>query len=91
MELDPLLLEVLACPDDRGPLLWFEDEAILYNPRLKKAYEVRDGIPVLLVEEARDTSPAEHDRLMDKARDGGVPETGRVEPRNGPTGEGNNQ
>ena len=29
MSLDPLLLDVLACPDDKGPLLWFEDEDIL--------------------------------------------------------------
>ena len=35
MSLDPLLLEVAACPADRGPLLWFEDEDVLYNPRLK--------------------------------------------------------
>ena len=44
MALDPKLLEILACPEDKGPLLYFEDEAILYNPRLKRSYEVRDGI-----------------------------------------------
>ena len=38
MPLDPLLIEVLACPVDKGPLLWFEDEDLLYNPRLKKSY-----------------------------------------------------
>ena len=45
MSLDPLLLNVLACPEDKGPLLWFEDEDILYNPRLKKSYRVEDGVP----------------------------------------------
>ncbi len=34
MALDPMLLEILACPDDKGPLLYFEDEDALYNPRL---------------------------------------------------------
>ena len=49
MSLDPLLLDVLACPVDKGPLLWFEDEDVLYNPRLHKSYAVVDGVPVLLV------------------------------------------
>ena len=54
MSLDPLLLDVLACPVDKGPLLWFEDEDVLYNPRLHKSYAVVDGVPVLLVDEAVD-------------------------------------
>ena len=51
-QLDPRLLEILACPEDKGPLLYFADEQTLYNPRLKRAYAVRDGIPVMLVDEA---------------------------------------
>lgn len=76
MPLDPLLIEVLACPVDKGPLLWFEDENLLYNPRLHKAYDVRDDIPVMLVDESRDVTEDEHARLMAKAAAGGVPETG---------------
>jgi uncharacterized protein len=76
MPLDPLLLEVLACPVDKQPLLWFEDENLLYNPRLHKAYEVRDGIPVMLVDEARDLTEREHERLLAKAAGGSVPRTG---------------
>jgi uncharacterized protein len=76
LALDPLLIEVLACPVDKGPLLWFEDEDRLYNPRLHKSYEVHDGIPVLLVERATDVNEAEHERLMSKAADDSVPETG---------------
>lgn len=76
MALDPLLIEVLACPVDKGPLWWFEDEEILYNPRLRRSYAVRDGIPVLLVDEATDVGDAEHERLAAKAAAGGVPETG---------------
>ena len=37
MALDPQLLEILACPEDKGPLLYFEDEDALYNPRLQAA------------------------------------------------------
>ncbi len=52
MALDSQLLAVLACPEDKGPLFYVADEEILYNPRLARAYQVRDGIPVMLVEEA---------------------------------------
>ena len=41
MALDPQLLEILACPEDKGPLLYFVDESSLYNPRLKRRYAVR--------------------------------------------------
>ena len=47
MALDPGLLEILACPDDKGPLKYFADEEILYNPRQRIAYPIKDGIPVL--------------------------------------------
>ena len=62
--LDPRLLEILACPDDKGPLWFVADEDRLYNPRLKRSYDVRDGIPVMLVDEATTVSDAEHQRLM---------------------------
>ena len=52
MALDPQLLERLACPDDKGPLLYFQDEDSLYNPRLKRRYSIRDDIPVMLIDEA---------------------------------------
>jgi uncharacterized protein len=79
VSLDPLLLDVLACPVDKGPLLWFEDEDILYNPRLKKSYAVLDGVPVLLVDEAVDVDESEHERLMAKAERDGVRATGPAE------------
>jgi len=72
MALDPMLLEILACPDDKGPLLYFPDEESLYNPRLRRRYVVRDGIPVMLIEEAESVSDAEHDRLTAKAEADGV-------------------
>lgn len=52
MSLDPKLLEILACPRDKGPLEYLEDEQVLVNPRLKIAYRIDDGIPVMLSEEA---------------------------------------
>jgi uncharacterized protein len=64
MALDPALLAILACPEDKGSLYYFEDEDILYNPRLRRVYEIRDGIPVMLVDEARNVDEAEHERLQ---------------------------
>ena len=66
MGLDQRLLEILACPEDKGSLMYFEDEAVLYNPRLKRAYAVDEGIPVLLVDEAKQVSEEEHQRLVSK-------------------------
>ena len=67
MALDPLLLEILACPEDRGPLYYFEDEDSLYNPRLHRRYAIRDGIPIMLIDEADTVSDSEHQRLVAKA------------------------
>ena len=75
MTLDAKLLEILACPEDKGPLLYFESEDALYNPRLKRRYEIRDDIPVMLVDEATTVDDAEHDRLMAKAEADSVPST----------------
>jgi uncharacterized protein YbaR (Trm112 family) len=73
--LDPRLLEILACPEDKGPLLYFADEQILYNDRLHRKYEIRDGIPVMLVDEASSVDDAEHERLMAKAKAEGIEPT----------------
>ena len=75
MSLDPKLLEILACPEDKGPLLYFEDEQVLYNPRLKRKYEIRDDIPVMLIDEAVPADDAEHDRLTAKAASDGIKPT----------------
>jgi uncharacterized protein YbaR (Trm112 family) len=75
MALDPKLLEILACPEDKGPLLYFDDESALYNPRLKRRYRVQDDIPIMLIDEAETVDAAEHDRLTEKAEREGVKPT----------------
>ena len=75
MALDPKLLEILACPEDKGPLLYFADEELLYNPRLRRTYAVTDGIPVMLIDEATAVDDAEHDRLVAKAAADGIAPT----------------
>ena len=75
MALDPQLLEILACPDDKGPLLYFKDEDSLYNPRLKRRYAIKDDIPIMLIDEAETVSDDEHQRLLDKADAQGIQPT----------------
>jgi uncharacterized protein YbaR (Trm112 family) len=78
MALDAKLLEILACPEDKGPLLYFEDENALYNPRLKRRYEVRDDIPIMLIDEAETVDDAEDQRLTAKAETEGIKPTFEV-------------
>ncbi len=75
MALDPLLLEILACPEDKGPLWYLADEDALYNPRLKRRYAVRDGIPDMLIEDAETVSDEEHARIMAKIEAEGIAPT----------------
>ncbi|MBV9661159.1 MAG: Trm112 family protein [Acidimicrobiales bacterium] len=75
MALDPKLLEILACPKDKGPLLYFADEDSLYNPRLRMRYRVTDDIPVMLIDEAEILDDAEDARLRTKADAEGIEPT----------------
>ena len=61
--IDAALLKILACPDDKGRLWLASDGTFLYNPRLRRAYAVRDGIAVMLIDEARAVDEAEHASL----------------------------
>ena len=75
MTLDARLLEILACPADKGPLLYFADEDSLYNPRLRLSYRVDAGIPVMLIDEAGQVGDAEHERLLQKVEAEGIAPT----------------
>jgi|TARA_B100001964_G_scaffold118610_1_gene132044 uncharacterized protein YbaR (Trm112 family) len=70
-----MLLEILACPDDKGPLYYFEAEDSLYNPRLRRRYSITDDIPVMLIDEAEIVDDAEHERLTALADTEGITPT----------------
>ena len=53
MEIDPKLLEILVCPLTKGPLIYDRDAQELVSDQAQLAYPVRDGIPIMLVDEAR--------------------------------------
>ena len=72
MPLDPMLLEILACPEDKGPLFYLEDENFLYNPRLQRIYRVEDDIPIMLIDEADEVDDNEHKRIIEKVESDGI-------------------
>ena len=59
MSLDPKLLEILVCPVTKGPLTMSADKAELISFSARLAYPIRDGIPVMLVDEARELKAEE--------------------------------
>jgi len=59
---DPKLLEILVCPVTKGPLVYDRDKQELISKSARLAYPIRDGIPVMLEDEARKLTPAEYER-----------------------------
>ena len=58
-EVDPRLLEVLVCPVTHGPLEYDREKAELISRNARLAYPIRDGVPVMLPEEARELGEGE--------------------------------
>ena len=52
-EVDPKLLEILVCPLTKAPLRYDRERQELISDKAKLAYPIRDGIPIMLVDEAR--------------------------------------
>lgn len=53
-EIDPKLLEILVCPLTKGPLRYDRDKQELISDKAGLAYPIRDGIPIMLADEARE-------------------------------------
>ena len=51
--LDPKLLEILVCPVSRGPLEYDREAKELISQQARLAYPIREGVPIMLPEEAR--------------------------------------
>ena len=52
-QVDPKLLEILVCPVTKGPLKYDAEKQELISEKAKLAYPIRDGIPIMLPDEAR--------------------------------------
>jgi hypothetical protein len=58
---DPKLLDILVCPVTKGPLVYDKEKQELISKTARLAYPIRDGIPVMLEDEARRLEPAEYE------------------------------
>ncbi len=58
-EVDPRLLEILVCPLTHGPLVYHREAGELVSKNARLAYPIRDGVPIMLPEEARPLGEAE--------------------------------
>jgi uncharacterized protein YbaR (Trm112 family) len=58
---DPKLLEILVCPVTKGPLIYDRQRQELISKSARLAYPIRDGIPVMLEEEARKLEASEYE------------------------------
>jgi uncharacterized protein YbaR (Trm112 family) len=58
---DAKLLEILVCPVTKGPLVYDRQRQELISKSARLAYPIRDGIPVMLEEEARKLEPSEYE------------------------------
>ncbi len=65
--MDPKLLEILVCPVTKGALVYDRERQELLSSSARLAYPIRDGIPVMLEDEARRMTPEEAEALRGKA------------------------
>jgi uncharacterized protein YbaR (Trm112 family) len=78
--LAPSLVEILVCPRSKQPLIYFpkgeantsEQDAMLVCPAARLRYRIEDGVPILLVTEAEELSPAQAGKLVARARELGL-------------------
>ncbi len=61
--MDKKLLDLLVCPVTKGPLIYDKDRQELISKAARIAYPIRDDIPVMLVDEARELTDEEIERL----------------------------
>ena len=64
MALDERLLDILACALDKGPLLYFAEDAALYNPRLHRMYRIDSDVPLMRADQSRPVDADLHRELI---------------------------
>ncbi len=70
-EIDAKLLEIMVCPQSRAKLVLHGDWLYSTDRETRRKYPVRDGLPVMLVEESMEASPEEFDEVMAQRGEGG--------------------
>ena len=73
IELDRELLSILVCPESKAPLLPVGDWLVSTDPATRRRYPVRDGIPIMLIEESQEADADEFERVMAEAKRSEIP------------------
>jgi uncharacterized protein YbaR (Trm112 family) len=66
--IDKGLLEILACPESKAPLVQVGDWLYSTDPKTRRRYPIRDGIPIMLIDQAETVSQEEFERIMAEAK-----------------------
>ena len=69
VDLDRELLSILVCPESHAPLVQVGDWLYSTDPATRRRYPVRDGIPIMLIDEAETVDRAEWKRILSEARE----------------------
>ncbi|MEC3980072.1 Trm112 family protein [Amycolatopsis sp. H20-H5] len=70
MTLDERLLDILACPVDKGPLLYLPEDSLLYNPRIRRLHRIESGVPQMRADQSSTVEDDQHQKLLGKAEAG---------------------
>jgi uncharacterized protein YbaR (Trm112 family) len=62
--LDPDLLSILACPESKAPLIQVGEWLYSTDAKTRRRYRIRDGIPIMLIDESEVVEPEEFARIM---------------------------
>ncbi|MHC4063287.1 MAG: Trm112 family protein [Planctomycetota bacterium] len=63
-EVDKELLEILVCPQSKASLVQVGDWLYSTDPQTRRRYPIRDGIPIMLIDESETVAPEEFERIM---------------------------
>ena len=66
-EIDKGLLDILVCPESKAPLVLVGDWLCSTDPKTRRRYPIRDGIPIMLIDESDTLSTEEFERIMAEA------------------------
>lgn len=62
-QIDPKLLEILVCPVTKGPLVYDAEQQVLISLAARLIYPIKEGVPIMLADDAHSLSEEEHRRL----------------------------
>lgn len=66
-QIDPKLMEILVCPDSHAPLVQVGDWLYSTDSKTRRRYPIREGIPIMLIDESQVVDEQEHRQVMKQA------------------------